>query len=213
MLRRMNMDVVASISLHGVHGDAFIFFGPGPRPQQQPAARQLRLRPIALTTLNEFDDSNAEQAGDHTGDNARKNCLGETAEDGPDGDRAGYGADIEEQTDERSFAFIKRLVFDVGDARRFIAVLDLDRAFRANLFARRRVFGEQANFRAVESVGEQIVNGGLQVVHRVEQAYDLAKFAALFKCDLVWFHVSSDSFGLSNRSRPSRAPAFFNPGI
>lgn len=79
MLRRMNVDVVASISLHGVHGGAFMFFGPGPRPQQQPAARQLRLRPIALTTLNEFDDSNADQAGDHTGDNARKNCLGETA--------------------------------------------------------------------------------------------------------------------------------------
>jgi hypothetical protein len=35
----MNMHVVASIILHGVHGGAFMFFGPGSRPQQQPAAR------------------------------------------------------------------------------------------------------------------------------------------------------------------------------
>jgi hypothetical protein len=100
----------------------------------------LRLHPIALTTSNECADAHANQAGGHTSANARNDRLGETAVDGPNGDRASNGANIEEQADERSFAFIKRLGFDVGNARSFIAVLDFDRAFRSNLFARLRVF-------------------------------------------------------------------------
>ena len=54
----------------------------------------MRLHPIALTTSNECADAHANQAGGHTSANARNDRLGETAVDGPNGDRASNGANI-----------------------------------------------------------------------------------------------------------------------
>ena len=180
----VDVDIGARMGLENAGGRGFVGLVPGADPDDQAAMRELVGNIVGMVLFDQPREEGADRDAGSAADAQRDERRCERAAPGDNRDKGRQGAEIGQRADDRAFGGARSLDRGIGDGgglgivfqrfHRFVAVaeLGLDGLCR----------GEQADFRAVESIGQQIVNRCLHVFFGLKNADGLADLWLVCTC-------------------------------